>query len=1662
MPSERSSVPVWLETPPVILQIAPPVRTTAQVLPFNELGWENFEKLCLRLARTVGDVEHTQLYGTRGQAQEGIDFYVRPHLGDRYRVYQCKRYRRLTAAIIRSAADAFLKGEWAERSETFYLCATDSFTNRRLAKAIEDAATRLRERGVALIPQGPDELSQELREHPEIVHDFFGPPWVREFLGEDIANSFKNRLSPQEVQKYRSDLRDFCKVMFEIQDPGVDVGLRWSHQETPALIPQPVPLEKRFVVPDVEEIWTQSDPGEPDRNADDGQSPPSPTLNVPDFIVNGAQGSPASQAVFKFGRSSAVSRPRRESFTRRVSAPNWLAQKENCVILGVPGSGKSTLARFVTLDLLSDDPTLPVLAAKWGLHLPLWLPFAFWCAQVAREDGEVVSLTDGIQRWLRTWDRSHLWGLVEKAMTDDRLLLVVDGLDEWSDEDAAQRALDRLCMFIEEQNVPILAFSRPHGYRRLRLAGQSWSQGSLAGLSVAQQEELAGHSFRQRHIALRTPPGSIAEFVHQDTSAFMAQMAEIPDLRELAAVPLLLLLMTLFHQHNFPLPQSRFRAYAKIVEHLVAIHPSSRSRAAQIQSEPIGLSGEDLLHAYSRLAAEIHLNHPGGAIQREGARRAICDYLQDDQYGLGYSRPDAMRLAEELVPYGEGTIGILVPKSPQEVGFYHRAFQEYMTARWLSSRPLKEQLETVVDRYPDPTWREVILGLFQISGRPSDVDTLVHEIDQQPTNTIGRLAREELLAEASFGDFGLSPRSARTLAGRTYQLIEADDTWMPHRTRLLGHVIPGLRQGPLRADVQGNINRWFPQRTRYRGGLYRTIGQNWPATAETAAILFRGLFDEGFGSREAAAAAIVERFAGDEQVGSDLVRLVRSAQEEDVLAHAAFARFDGWPPDSDMDELVSACLANPSPSVRVAGYFGRIKQGEQGIADRDALLDLAQSGAASYSNWRDWVNACLIQGWPGDTTVRDVFLRFDSGGSRMDRNSAWWLLLDGFVGDEYIAQKIVRELREDHHPFLELDFVYDLSDSLRLWIDQIPEVAAAFEEFLSRHTRDDFLRYRYAKLAALRPTGHAKTVLIEQLSDKYRFHAARGLLDGWGMEDGEVSAALEQLAWGEPGPASTIAHLMPRIVDDRTHCHTRLVELLTSKQTERLDFVVEGLLALVPEPGDSEIPELILGMSLDPERLDNETIHGKLISGYPWHPAVRELAWSSLHDARRNHLETIAQAYAEDAEMRDAVAQMVSSLPNTLRLAIADRLPDSGDRQFGMQTLGRYHLETNEEIATAASINYHRLVRSTGTDVQPALDRIAKEIQAVGPDFDDRRQAALAGLVEIDRLDTLREIPELWDSNGKMAGLGIRIDLNVSFMKYIISRWPQVQSAFEGKISNQLLDITNVYNLDAIAPLVEVKHPLHAEIMSVLETQRPEHTSGNLLKFLAVERPKSRLLLDYCLGTANVRSEQRPSGPVYFETPQSIATSLDLIEEHFANDPDILQELDQKYRPFSNRFDMLAVLVAGWPQSSQTQRIIQETQDQSKPFIVYARTTAKLGESKKIEEWLSQELNAPSDFHSFHWQVCAEQIVKRLRTDQELARLFEERIFSTPSGLVKTSYPKLLSTAGQLTSSLRAWCTEELERQVNSPGVQEFGVDITRGEIVSVARAQLEILWHAQ
>lgn len=149
----------------------PLVDPQLELLPTNLLRWEDFERLLLRIACDIKGLRALRFFGTRGQAQKGLDV-VGVNARAEAEGIQSKKWQTFTEADL----DAVVSK---------YTDASLPFTINKLAIGVASQAherkvtERLMELNIALRPLEIDiwdqtTISAMLREHPQIVMEFFG------------------------------------------------------------------------------------------------------------------------------------------------------------------------------------------------------------------------------------------------------------------------------------------------------------------------------------------------------------------------------------------------------------------------------------------------------------------------------------------------------------------------------------------------------------------------------------------------------------------------------------------------------------------------------------------------------------------------------------------------------------------------------------------------------------------------------------------------------------------------------------------------------------------------------------------------------------------------------------------------------------------------------------------------------------------------------------------------------------------------------------------------------------------------------------------------------------------------------------------------------------------------------------------------------------------------------------------------------------------------------------------------------------------------------------------------------------------------------------------------------------------------------------------------
>jgi energy-coupling factor transporter ATP-binding protein EcfA2 len=1323
--SSIEPIPASLLTPPSA-GVKPPVVSNLQELPFKELSWENFEKLCVRLARLEGNVEHCQRYGVQGDEQSGIDLYARQK-SSTYRVYQCKNEKNFGPKKIEEAVTKFLDGDWVTKTDTLVLCTRESLASVLRADELEKQANKLRNLGITLLAWDSIELSLKLKTLPQIVHDFFSRAWVEVFCGIEVAAEFTNRLDADEVAAFRAQLGEFYRHLFSNHDPGLPL---YASADEP-----PPPLESRYVLPDINEgrVIRQG-------HAEARESRFSASGSIKEVAAS------IPQRVEGETKQEYLPINRTNRYTQRQSIEKWLTSHERTIVLGPAGSGKSSLLRFLCTDLMAPNPQLRLLAEKWGQHLPIWIPFAFWSKQVASSSNGDVSLREALRHWLRSWDHEPLSELVEQALDDDRVLLLVDGLDEHRDEFAAQKAWLRLKMFVEERGVSSIVTSRPAGFERLGLNTAEWHKGELSEFSSEQQEQLARIWFTHR--AEKSGKNHTADdlaVVHIEAAveSFMHELDRSNDLRELARVPLLLCLLIAHKVQHLLLPRSRFKAYDNLIEYLIATHPRQRALAAAADGVSFEVDDRDLRVIFAKLAYEMHREFGEGLIEQTVAEDIVAKYLGADDGIFGFEVAKARALSRDIVNVGEQALGLLVRGSQVDLSFLHRALQEYLAACHLATLPLSDQLSLVDDVCADPTWNEPILSFLYITQSTQAVTALVDRIRAKKTNAMASYSIAELLSEVAFGDFNLSVKAAKELASESFTKVETK-SWLPHRERLLENIIGGLRSVRTKEMVQAKLKTWFPDHTRWTRESVFLAMRDWSPTHDVRECLLLGLRDEYSDIQRAAGSTLAYLFNGD-VVTQDLVGAIAWGEENPRIRAAAIeCLLKGWPNYEKLANILEATRTSVFPRLRLVAIAGRVERNEQTDEDRDALFQLGMGDVGLDYRWRDLLVKALAQGWRNSTEVKKKCLdaveesrnALSYARGNFDKAIAKAVLLIGFPQDDDVAKLFAREVNWDQ---IRLDNVLpsgtDFFDLVGRQFPMHPLVIEAIDKWLVKQERKG---KSFFKAALVGRTTVAKSVLLKSLDTQHLPFAVQALLQGWGMQDAEVAETLTTLVNQTETEAAYCGEYLPDILPNPSECRTRLLDLLSSPHHRAGQYLLAGLIRLGGNQGDSDVVDAALKLPLNSD--GKHPALGNLIKGYSSDPRVRELAKGELTDSH-GHLGVVASAYANNDEFRIDILRSVTPLPESLRQLIAQRLGDADDT-FSLSLLEFYNSEVDVETRVHASISYHKRLKHLEADIEPALEVLRQRIVSVDSEGLKTRHAAFCGLIELRRLDVVKDLED--------------------------------------------------------------------------------------------------------------------------------------------------------------------------------------------------------------------------------------------------------------------------------------------------------------------------------
>lgn len=908
--------------------VDPPTVTREQVLPLGSLSWENFERLCFRLAHRGGDVEDARIYGERGQAQEGIDLFVRRATGD-YATWQCKRYQEIKNTDIKKAVTKFLEGDWAGRTKLFRLAVAPSLNATKLAEEIEKQRTRCEAVNITFEPLDRNRLSLMLKDHPDLVDDFFGRSWVDAFNGPEAAARLSGRKLSRE-QKLNA--RRFVQTLYATHFRTVDGGIPAAAPVFRGAVP-PVPVFDRYVEPAIELVESIIEQGQP------------PTVQP----ESGTQD--AVQEVQATGF-------RRREIRTKLALSAGLATSDRFVLIGGAGFGKSAALRVVIHSLLIDGGRFPALAKSWGQRLPLLLPFGFLTHHFA--ENRTPTVEGALKAWLMVLGaRNDVLTLLEEMIGDERLLLLVDGLDEWQNREAAVTALTALTTYVQTRRLPLVATSRPLGFDRISDFGPDWKRANLLPLTTGQQREFASYWFRHFHkaeAALDTT--ALEQAVTRDATEFANNLSEDPALSELGGIPLLLSVMIYLRLTGRVLPRSRLAALEELIKALLEDQPRRRAQAAMQRVDQSAVRSRRIRHGIEYLAYCIHQEPNSIVLPNERATELLNDYFRTN-FELPASEADDW--AARVLELGQHEFGILVAPQEHHVGLLHRIFQEYLAAKHLARLSLDQVKSYCANTGCKAPWHEVTLTLMQLLERRDEVDGLIDELCKPLADCLEEPFQQILLTRVAVAEINCSRRKTCELLSQFFSWIECG-RWMPLRRKLVQEVAVGLESEQVAALIAARAARWFPGRVEWLYDIPTAAAKQ--PTAETISDLRLALHNCDSSYEYRSIAEALASFAEKSpDLADELLEILRGPAEPEIMGAALHALAKGWPTHTALPSLLQVASAAPAKELRHVAILARFNQGERSHEVRDALVEFCREGEWPWP-WDKDIVAGLATGWP--------------------------------------------------------------------------------------------------------------------------------------------------------------------------------------------------------------------------------------------------------------------------------------------------------------------------------------------------------------------------------------------------------------------------------------------------------------------------------------------------------------------------------------------------------------------------------------------------------------------------------------------------------------------------------------------------------------------------
>lgn len=1613
----------YLYTPSQTI-VDPPIDTKEQELPFEKLAWEDFEKLCLAIVQIDFSINECEIYGIKGQAQEGIDIFARKS-NEKYIAYQCKRYQEYDVNDINKAVEYFKSKDFYSKSDTLYLCTSCEWNKTQVQDRFELLKSELEKDNITLIKWDKIQISRYLKTEPQIVFDFFGLEWVKKFNGDLALQkiSLSKKLDAKQIIKFRAELYEFYSTIFNIQDPGIPTKELNS----------PYTLQDRFIIPDI--LSNVKD--ENFEIIKENLTATSSTANQDQYYYDDYW---YGQSENKFINRSLNNQSEVEdsNIDIRIKIDDALVNSNRNIIIGDPGAGKSTLLRYLALDILNPIPQLENISQKYGKTLPIWLPFAFITKHLSQNDS--LNISEILNLWFNSNGKKHLFEIAKDALEDERLFLIIDGIDEWSSISAAQQAITFIETIRELYDCKVLYSSRPYGFRILKDFFTNLNILNLAGFSKSQQKDFV-EKWYNKWTSLQKEIND-KSFSKTQSDNFIKELEQAGDLKKLAETPLLLSILVVQKMQDSVLPKNKLEALKEITQYLIKKHPTIRISGAGIVQDK--LTDIDFKDIFCELAINIQKTSNDGVILKTDAQKII------EQYLIKFAEYDKLRAkvrSQELIEVGANNFGIIIEKSNNEISFGHKQFQEFLASQYLYESD-EDYVNDFIKQYAaNPTFHQVIINLFgliqlkQIKKYKNHFVTLKEAVREKYQEGYLKLISFEIAINLDNAPSEIMNEAFETII---YDFeYETDPTY---KEALLKRILNALQNGRLKEKVQNFLIGYFPNQNNYRDYRINALRNSNHLNGLQLEFLKKAFINGSLEIRYDASYAF-KKHIKNEDVFKFTKEIILKCANPDILAFAINSITTADLTEQEGDSLIKTIEVDV-PIVQFYLFKNKVFRKKHSQDDIEMMLSVANQ--MPYQLKQEVVDL-LIDGFNSNNILKEILIKsldkkdfYSEGKNIIENEIAWKVLFHCFNNDVDVINLIKFQFENENYPFH--SHSSEMFQHLIYYFKGNSELIPLVENWLVKHLRKySLIDPEVAFASVFVHSENIKNILLEDLPNTNISHwNVMALLEGW-PNNSEIKEKLkEYYRTNESSKTSAAAQFVTKVFDshDKGEAIKILEGILFDKKITFRERSISALIELDKEYFENKIlKKLISELDTFPKDFWGQYYSALDVIVKNFYSNVIVQTYVLERIENDNSLYSLSIEYfPELIKAEEKLLKKSIPLSKEFRLLIIESFTDLSILPNNLEgVLSEFGAEAaEEEVMGDMAICLFNHIKETNSSKIIELSKPL--VFARGSDYEIKRGIAFTGFLISKKLNeyfSMEDIENKGEDKSRMLDIfsehtfrksssGIMVKSIIDNFDYLIT--------YTGKEFNSIVknlkfnkDIEDIWGF--FARHSSKSSPTYKHIMEFIFNNSTTIKNKSIISFLNRTSPRSSILKDMLLRFINND-----------EGNNKILAGR-LLGTNFKNDSQVYKEVIQ-VENFTNTGRIIA-LCNGWPQEPILRKIFDDIVHNQYQVDNYVSFNLKFlfRDIHNLTIFLKDIITNTGDIKRYH-QYFYIPMIERLKRDKTFSSAIKGLLLSSDSINEKISYYNLLSQVNMVDSDITLW------KNKISDFNNDFGYDIVSNKTV--------------